>query len=123
MSGGERTLLGRWGEALVAEDLRKRGYAILASGYRSRFGEIDLIAADRGHLVFVEVKLRRDDAFAPGRAAVDLRKQARLRTTAELYLAAHPENTLQPRFDVAEVYAPRGMQTGKPHIIYIENAF
>ena len=39
------------------------------------------------------------------------------------YLAEHPENTLQPRFDVAEVYAPQGMQTSKPHIIYIENAF
>ena len=46
MSGGEAKLLGRWGEALVADDLRKRGCTILASGYRSRFGEIDLIAAD-----------------------------------------------------------------------------
>lgn len=123
MSGGEAKLLGRWGEALVAEELRKKGCTILASGYRSRFGEIDLIAADRRYLRFVEVKLRRDDSFAPGRAAVDSRKQARLRATAEFYLAEHPGNTLQPRFDVAEVYAPQGIQTGKPHIIYLENAF
>ena len=123
MSGGESRLLGRWGEALVAEDLRKKGYTILASGYHSRYGEIDLIAADRNYLIFVEVKLRRNDSFAPGRAAVDPRKQSKLRTTAELYLAEHPENTLQPRLDVAEVYAPQGMQTSKPHIIYIENAF
>ena len=123
MSGGEAKLLGRWGEALAAEELRKQGCTILASGYRSRFGEIDLIAADRGYLRFVEVKLRRDDSFAPGRAAVDARKQARLRATAELYLAEHPENTLQPRFDVAEIYAPQCMQTARPHMIYIENAF
>ena len=46
MSGGEAKLLGRWGEALAAEELRKKGWRILAAGYRSRFGEIDLIAAD-----------------------------------------------------------------------------
>lgn len=123
MSGGEAKLLGRWGEALVADDLRKRGCTILASGYRSRFGEIDLIAADRRYLMFVEVKLRRDAAFAMGREAVDARKQTRLRTTAELWLAEHPEEARQPRFDVAEVYAPQGMGTEKPHIVYIENAF
>ena len=43
MSGAEAKLLGRWGEALVAEDLRRRGWRIVAAGYRSRFGEIDLI--------------------------------------------------------------------------------
>lgn len=53
---------------------------------------------------------------------MDARKQARLRTTAELYLAQFPTG-LQPRFDVAEVYAPRGMETEHPRILYFENAF
>ena len=123
MSGGEARLLGRWGEALVAEWLRRRGYAVLAAGYRSRFGEIDLIAGDDKYLCFIEVKLRRDDSFAPGRAAVDGRKRERLRATAQLWLAGHPEEARQPRFDVAEVYAPQGMGTRKPRIVYIENAF
>lgn len=122
MSGGEARLLGRWGEALVAQDLRRRGFQILAAGFRCRFGEIDLIAADDKYLIFTEVKLRKDDRFAPARAFVDGGKQRRLRATAEYYLAAHPTG-LQPRFDVAEVYAPRGTQTPSPRIVYIENAF
>lgn len=122
MSGAESKLLGRWGEAKVADYLRARGYRILASGYRCRFGEIDLIAEDGQYIAFIEVKLRKDDRFAPARAFVDGKKQTRLRTTAEAYLAANP-TALQPRFDVAEIYAPQGTATKKPHIVYLENAF
>ena len=53
---------------------------------------------------------------------MDRGKQARLRTTAELYLAQNPTER-QPRFDVAEVYAPQGTATAQPRIIYLENAF
>mgnify|MGYP004643288841 CR=1 FL=1 len=122
MSGGGAKLLGRWGEAAVAEDLRRRGFRVVSSGYHCRFGEIDLIAEDGTYLVFVEVKLRRNAAFGPACAAVDARKQAKLRITAEDYLARHP-TALQPRFDVAEVYAPQGTDTKRPDIRYIENAF
>lgn len=120
--GGDRKLLGRWGETLVAEDLRKKGATILAAGWYCRFGEIDLIAADKTYLRFVEVKLRRDDRFAQAREFVDVRKQEKLRLAAQLYLAENPTG-LQPRFDVAEVYAPEGTATRSPKIIYIENAF
>ena len=74
-------------------------------------------------MCFIEVKLRKDASFAPGRAAVDRRKQEKLRATAASYLARHPENALQPRFDVAEIYAPQGMETKKPEFRYWENAF
>ena len=121
--GGGAKLLGRWGESLAAEDRRRRGWAILASGYRSRFGEIDLIAANDKYLAFIEVKLRSREDFAPGRAAVDARKRERLRVTAELWLAEHPEEGRQPRFDVAEIFAPQGMATRSPRITWIENAF
>ena len=123
MSGGEAKLLGRWGEAKAAELLRQRGYTIVAAGYHCRFGEIDLIATTDKYLCFIEVKLRKDASFAPGRAAVDRRKQARLRAAAACYLAQHPENVLQPRFDVAEVYAPQGAATREPGFRYWENAF
>ena len=116
-------MLGRWGEALAAEQLRRMGYRVIAAGYQCRFGEIDLIAMSDKYLCFIEVKLRKDAVFAPGRAAVDRRKQERLRTTAQWYLAEHPEQTLQPRFDVAEIYAPQGMATQKPEFHYWENAF
>lgn len=122
MSGAESRLLGRWGESLVADELRRRGYHLLASGYHCRFGEIDLIAKNDKYIVFTEVKLRKSDSFAPARAFVTARKQGRIRTTAELYLSQYPIG-LQPRFDVAEVYAPYGTDTKEPQIIYLENAF
>ncbi|MBO5034955.1 MAG: YraN family protein [Oscillospiraceae bacterium] len=121
-TGKDRILLGRWGESIVAQDLRRKGCRILAANWRCRMGEIDLIAADKSCLRFVEVKLRKDDSFAQAKEFVDRRKQEKLRVTAQLYLTRHP-TSLQPRFDVAEVYAPQGINTMDPRIIYTENAF
>ena len=58
-------LSGAWGEALAAEYLRKKRYEIVASGFRSRFGEIDLIVQNKRFLVFVEVKLRKNSSVSP----------------------------------------------------------
>ncbi len=122
MSGGDRKLLGRWGEAKVADYLRMRNWRIIASGWRCRFGEIDLIAENDKYISFTEVKLRKSADFAAAREFVDIHKQSRLRMTAETYLAQYPTE-LQPRFDVAEVYAPQGTETAKPAITLLENAF
>ena len=115
-------LLGKWGERLVAEDLRRKGWKIIETNYRCRMGEIDLIAVKAGFLAFVEVKLRKGIRYGHAAEAVTGEKQRKLRAAAELYLSEHPMQQ-QPRFDVAEVYAPQGMQTGTPVITYIENAF
>ena len=122
MSGVDRHLLGRWGECKAAEWLRANGYRVIGSGYRCRFGEIDLIATKGKYICFTEVKLRRSADFAQAREFVDLRKQERLRQTAQYYLYEHTTD-LQPRFDVVEVYAPQGISTKNPQINYIENAF
>ncbi|MBO5727541.1 MAG: YraN family protein [Oscillospiraceae bacterium] len=122
MSGGERRLLGRWGEEQAAQFLRRRGFKLLEAGWQCRFGEIDLIATKGNYICFVEVKLRRDDRFAQAREFVDRRKQQRLRTSAQLYLAEYSSD-LQPRFDVVEIYAPQGMNTARPEIVLLENAF
>lgn len=122
MSGGERRLLGRWGEALAAEIYRKKGWRIVAAGWTCRFGEIDLIAENGKYIAFAEVKLRQDDRFAAAREFVDCRKQERIRTSAQMYLVENPTH-LQPRFDVVEIYAPQGMQTKKPKTNVLENAF
>lgn len=119
---GRSNLTGSWGEALAAEYLRKKHYKILAAGYRCRFGEIDLIAADRKSLAFVEVKLRKSPSFAAAREYVDTKKQKKLRTTASMYLAQNPTR-LQPRFDVIEIYAPEGTATVRPEINHLEDAF
>ena len=111
-----------WGETQAAKYLKKQGFRIVERNWSCRFGEIDLIAADREYLAFVEVKLRKSDAFARAAEFVDLRKQARLRAAAELWLSLH-ETELQPRFDVVEIYAPEGVETKKPIINYLEDAF
>lgn len=119
---GKNNINGAWGEALAAEYLRKKHYKTVAAGYRSRFGEIDLIVANRKYLVFVEVKLRKDGNFASGRDYVDRRKQDKIRVTASMYLSQNP-TPLQPRFDVIEIYAPEGAATPHPEITHMEDAF
>ena len=110
MSGGESRLLGRWGEALAAEELRRRGCRLVEAGWRCRFGEVDLIAEEGPFLCFVEVKLRKDGRVAQAREFVDRRKPE------------HPTQ-LQPRFDVVEIYAPQGLATRAPEIYVIPDAF
>ena len=123
MRGGqEARRRGSWGEAVVIAWLRERGWTILEANFHCRFGEIDLIAADGTYLAFVEVKLRKDGDFAAARESVTKSKQHKIRLTAEYYLQWRPTD-LQPRFDVAEVYAPDGTATISPEITYLENAF
>ena len=114
--------MGAWGERVAAEYLRCKGFSLQAHGYRSRFGEIDLIVSDDRFLVFVEVKLRKNDKFARAVEYVDYKKQEKLRITAEYYLAERPTD-LQPRFDVIEIYAPAGQNTREPKITHWEDAF
>ena len=115
-------LNGAWGEALAAEFLRKKHYKIIAAGYHSRFGEIDLIVCDKHFLVFVEVKLRKNGDFAAARDYVNRAKQDKIRVTAAMYLSQNPTK-LQPRFDVIEIYAPQGAKTSEPKITHLEDAF
>ena len=119
---GKNNLSGAWGEALAAKYLIKKRYKVIATNFRSRFGEIDLIVSNRNYLVFVEVKLRKSDQFAPAREFVDYRKQDRIRTTAAIFLSEFPTE-LQPRFDVIEIYAPEGTATQYPQIYHLEDAF
>lgn len=119
---GRNNIVGAWGESVAAEYLKKKKYKLVAMNYSCRYGEIDIIVANREYLVFVEVKLRKSASFARAAEHVDHNKQMRLRTTAEIYLAEHPTK-LQPRFDVIEVYAPAGVDTANPRIIHMEGAF
>ena len=119
---GQNNITGAWGEQLAAKYLRKKKYKVVATNFHCRYGEIDLIVSNRYNLVFVEVKLRKSDKFARASEHVDKFKQERIRTTAEYYLTNNPTN-LQPRFDVIEIYAPDGIQSLKPEIYHMEDAF
>lgn len=112
-------LIGRLGENAAADFLRKKRYRIIGANYACRFGEIDLIAENRGHVVFVEVKSRKNADFAQAREFVTLSKQRKLTAAAELWLAQNPTEK-QPRFDVVEVYCENGIVKSIQHI---ENAF
>lgn len=93
---------GAAGEVVAARFLRDKGYRVLASNFRCRFGEIDIIAAYDRYIVFVEVKTRQTNALYAPREAVTLAKQRRVLQTAAVYLSRFPAD-LQPRFDVVEV--------------------
>ncbi len=85
----ERQDLGQLGEKLACDFLRKNGYQIIDQNYRTRGGEIDIVAKDREMIVFVEVKTRVSTAFGYPEEAIDERKQHKLAMTAECYLSAH----------------------------------
>ena len=114
--------IGYAGEKIVSDLLEQKGCEILCRNFTIKGGEIDIIAQKKDLIVFVEVKLRKSDAFASAAEFVDLRKQNRLRTTASIYLSEH-ETDLQPRFDVIEIYAPEGTETARPEIYHMEDAF
>ena len=119
---GRNNIVGSWGESIAAKYLQQKHYKLVAMNYHSRFGEIDLIVSDSNYLVFVEVKLRKSDRFASAYEHVDLHKQQRIRSTAEVFLTEY-NTELQPRFDVVEIYAPEGTDTKRPKINHMEDAF
>lgn len=114
-------LLGSIGEAAAAEYLKRKKYRIVALNYRTRYGEIDIIATDKANLLFVEVKLRKSKSYAEAREYVDRRKQRKIINTAELWLNEN-ETKLQPRFDVIEVYT-EGVDNTIKEINHIIDAF
>jgi putative endonuclease len=99
----DRIGLGKSGEDLACRELQRLGYAILARRYRTRYGEIDIVALDGPTIVFVEVKARTTDRFGVPAEAVTLDKQARITAMAQDYLARR--HLLDPpcRFDVVAV--------------------
>ena len=80
---------GLWTECVAALVLRLKGYRILARRYKTRSGEIDIIARRRKTIVFVEVKARRD--LSTALESLDQRMQSRIGRAALLYIQRHPE--------------------------------
>lgn len=114
-----RLSLGRQGEELAARHLEQRGFTILARNHRTPVGELDIIARDRRHLLFVEVKTRRGTAFGTPAEAVGAHKQRQILRSAQWYLSARRFPDLQPRFDVIAVIVGQS----EPAISHITNAF
>ena len=114
-----QSALGAQGEELACRELRRRGYAILARCYRTRHGEIDIVAMDAGVLVFVEVKARSHQRFGGPLAAVTRLKQRKLTRMALDYLARSRTAGVPCRFDVVAV----DVGERRPRVEVVTNAF
>jgi putative endonuclease len=100
---GHTQRVGRRGEDAAAEYLEAEGYRILERNYRTRLGEIDIIAEKDQILAFVEVKTQESDAFGPPETWVDIRKQRKIIQTASWYIGEARGSAMDCRFDVIAV--------------------
>lgn len=114
-----RQKLGEWGEEFAVSELQRRGYAITAQRYRTPCGEIDIVADDRGTLVFVEVKARASAEFGTAAEAVTPWKQRRLARMARDYLTRERIVDRPCRFDVVAIM----VDSAEPSIEVFQNAF
>jgi len=106
-----RQRTGKRGEATARRELQRRGYEILESNFRTRQGEIDIVARHRQQYVFVEVKARRGRRFGMPEEAVDATKREHLIRAAQRYLQQIGEPDADWRIDVLAVeYDARGPQ-------------
>ena len=119
MARDGRQALGISGENLACAELQRRGYAILERRYRTRLGEIDIIARDGATLVFVEVKARLTDDFGGAAAAVTAWKQRRIARMAMDYLSRRTPGDCACRFDVVAI----DVEAAGSRIIVYPNAF
>lgn len=110
--------LGQWGEDTALRHLQQEGYTILGRNFRTRHGEIDILAEKESVLIFVEVKMRSSNIFGFPESAVTVRKQARLLMAAEAYLAQHPESPDTWQFDIIAITRQAGQA---PEIEHFEN--
>ena len=115
----DKRLIGVLGEKLVCKWYTDRKYKLLSFNYKTRLGEIDIIAQYKNTIVFVEVKTRKDNKFSQAREAVTYSKQQKIKAAASQYLTQQSLENMFVRFDVAEVYH----RETKPEINVIENAF
>ena len=109
------------GEALAGKILKKKGYKILKRNYVSKYGEIDIVAYDRGIICFVEVKTRQSENYGPPELAVTKEKRKRIVRTALNYLMINNIEDTDCRFDVVSILYKEDVN--KPDIELLERAF
>jgi putative endonuclease len=113
--------LGNLGEDLAVKYLIEKEYIIINRNYRTRYGEIDVIAQNKDYLVFIEVKARKNNNFGYPREAVDFTKQRKIIKLANYYLIKENKMNNNIRFDVVEVFLNKNNEAS--FIEIITNAF
>ena len=99
---------GQAGERQALDLLKEKGYKILETNFRTRFGEIDIVAQDQDTLVFCEVKTRSSNQFGLPEEAVGYRKLQRLLKTAAIYRACRKNLPESERVDVVAIETSSG---------------
>ena len=115
----EKRNLGAYGERLAARYLESHGYIVVDTNWSCQHGELDIIARQGETLVFIEVRTRRSPTVESAFLSVDARKQKKLATLAQLYLAEHDLEAAAWRIDVIAVAVPR---RGQPIVEHAEDA-
>ena len=112
--------VGHQAESLACDYLQQRGLTLLTRNYLAPCGELDLIMQDHDHMVFVEVRFRRNHRYGSGADSVTAAKQDKLIKTALYYLQQHPKRAKHPvRFDVISISAAEGQMD----VEWIKDAF
>ena len=112
--------IGTAAESLACNYLQQQGLALLARNFRAPYGELDLIMQDHDHMVFVEVRFRRNHRYGSGADSVHTAKQDKLIKTALYYLQQYPRLAKLPqRFDVVSI----SIVDNQPQIDWIKDAF
>ncbi len=109
---------GLLGEEIASKYLISEGYKIIDRNYRTKIGEIDIIAIKSQILVFVEVKARTNIDYGYPYEAVNWKKQQKIINSSLIYLKQKNLNNHQVRYDIIEVFL-----SGETKINHIENAF
>lgn len=102
---------GEQGEAFAEEYLRSRGYKILEKNFRSKVGEIDIVAQEADILIFVEVKTRWSSRYGAPEEAVTPRKLQKIKKVGEYYSLLHPSLPKKLRIDVVAIEVQEGKVT------------
>jgi len=112
---------GRAGERLAVQALKRAGYRVLATNFRARGGELDIVGEQDGTIVFIEVKTRRSDSFASPELAVNSSKRRKIARAAWRFLERNSATDRDCRFDIVSIVnEPQGR---RPKVEIIPNAF
>ncbi|MDP3042564.1 MAG: YraN family protein [Candidatus Omnitrophota bacterium] len=114
-----RIEFGKQAEKTAVEFLKTKGYKILQRNYRTKFGEVDIIAEDKGTICFVEVKARHSSNFGVPEEAVFAKKQRQISKAAIYYLKSNNLLERSARFDVLSLLYLDNL----PKISLIKDAF
>lgn len=115
----EKRLTGIMGEQLACKYYLQNKFEISAVNYKTRLGEIDIIAKKKNLVVFIEVKTRSETSYVSPKEAVTYSKQQKIKSTALIYIDKNNLGDCEVRFDVAEVF----LNKSQTKLNIIENAF